>query len=230
MGRLRRGTRAAALGTGLLLAGSVHAGDVKGSVRASDEGKQKVVEAVRAPYWQEWNGFIDPRKPAVDFAREVSAALIGTEGTRDATNVALRGGTLASTTLVVQQGTTLRVRNEDDFAHELYVERIADFEAKTIGPGQTRSVQITELGVFEVRDKLSPHVRGFLHVVDKVTRVVSPGADGSFVFGEVPPGEYAVKIFRGAHAFDGGTHEVASKGDVQLDAVDVRPTAQKPGK
>jgi plastocyanin len=230
MSKPTSGAKVAACMTCLLLASSVRAVDVRGTVRSSEEPKARTIEAVRAPYWQEWNGFIDPKKPSVDFAREVSAALIGSGETRDATTVTLRGGTLNPSTVVVQHGTTLRVRNEDDFAHELYVARIKDFEAKVIGPGQTRSVQMTETGVFEVRDKLSPHVRGFLHVLAKVARVVSPNAEGSFVFEEVPPGDYVVKIFRGANEFEGGTLEVESKGDAQLAPVDVRPTAVKPGK
>ena len=230
MNQAMRGAKVAACMTCLLLASSVRAVDVRGTVRSSEEPRARTIEAVRGPYWQEWNGFIEPKKPSVDFAREVSAALIGPSETRDATTVTLRGGTLAPSTLVVQHGTTLRVRNEDDFAHELYVERIKDFDPKTIGPGQTRSVQLNETGVFEVRDKLSPHVRGYLHVVAKLTRVVSPNADGSFVFEQVPPGAYVVKIFRGASEVEGGTIEIESKGDVQLDPVDVRPTAPKSGK
>ena len=230
MSKPTKGARVAACLTCLLLASSVRAVDIRGTVRSSEEPKARTIEAIRAPYWQEWNGFIDPKKPSIDLAREVSAVLIGPTETRDATTITLRGGTLTPSTLAVQHGTTLRIRNEDDFAHELFAERIKDFDPKTIGPGQTRSVSMSETGVFEVRDKLSPHVRGFLHVLTKVSRVVSPAADGSFVFEDVPPGDYVVKIFRGVSELEGGTLAVASRGDAQLEPVDVRPTAVKPGK
>lgn len=214
----------------VLLTSQVRAVDVRGTVRTSEEPKIRTIEAVRPPYWQEWNGFIDPKKPAFDYPREVSAVLIGTSDTRDATTVVLRQGALTPSTIVVQQGTTLRVRNEDDFAHELFAEALKDFDPKTIGPGQTRSIVVGETGVFELRDKLAPHVRGFLHVLAKVSRTTSPGPDGSFAFEGVPPGSYVLKVFRGASELSSRPVEVASKGDVQLEPIDVQPSAGKAGK
>jgi len=229
MGRLRRGTRAAALGTVLLLAGSVQAGDVKGSVRASDEGKQKVVEAVRAPYWQEWNGFIDPKKLPFDYAREVSAVLIGPAATRDATSVSLRDGTLLPSTIVAQHGLPLRIRNDDDFGHELYAEGLKGFDPVETSPGTTRTVQLEQTGVFPLRDRLSPHVRGYLHVVAKLTQVVHPSADGTFVFREVPPGKYTLKIYRGPSEVSQTELEVTSTRELSLDPMAL-PESPKAGK
>lgn len=227
----------ARLGAGVacvLLSSQVRAGDVRGSVRTSEEPKTRAIEAVRAPYWQEWNGFIEPKKPAIDFPREVGAVLIGTSDTRDATTVQLRQGTLTPSTIVVQQGTTLRVRNEDDFAHELFADKLKDFDAKTLGPGQTRSIQLGETGVFELRDPLAPHLRGFLHVVPKVSLSATLNPDGSFSFKDVPPGDYVLKVFRGATELPPRELTVESKGDVTLDPIDVQPSAARvranPGK
>src|ERR1700754_719533 len=69
---------AALLGAGLCLA-RAGAVDVKGTVRSDESAKQSSVQAVRPPYWQEWNGFIEPRKASVDYAREVSVVLVGPE-------------------------------------------------------------------------------------------------------------------------------------------------------
>ena len=211
----------------LLLAGDVRAVDVRGSVRSSEEPKAKGIEAVRPPYWQEWNGFIEPKKAGVDYAREVTAALFGPVETRDATTIALRDGTLMPNTIVVQHGTQLRIRNEDDFPHELYVEGVKGFEARSTAPGQTRSIPMDQTGVFVVRDMLSPHVKGQLHVVAKVSMLVNPGPDGAFVFRDVPPGRYTLKFFRGERVLAGGGVEITSTRDVVLDpmALDALPAA-----
>ena len=225
------GARMGAIAFCLLLAGDVRAVDVRGSVRSSEEPKAKAIEAVRPPYWQEWNGFIEPKKAGVDYAREVTAALFGPVETRDATTVALRDGTLSPSTIVVQHGTPLRIRNDDDFPHELYAEGLKNFDARSTGPGQTRSIPMDQTGVFVVRDMLSPHVKGLLHVVTKVSLIVNPGHDGAFVFREVPPGHYTLKFFRGERVLSGGDVEIASTRDVVLDpvALDTLP-AITPGK
>ncbi|MET0342818.1 MAG: cupredoxin domain-containing protein [Polyangiales bacterium] len=230
MSRLKSWARIGAYVTCALVASQVRADDVRGTVRSGEEPKARAIEAVRAPYWQEWNGFIDPKKPSVDLAREVSAVLIGPSDTRDSVTVVLRQGTLTPSTIVAQHGTTLRVRNEDDFAHELFADKLKDFEPKTLGPGQTRSIALGETGVFALGDKLAPHVHGFLHVVAKVSYVTSPASDGSFSFKEVPPGSYVLKVFRGANELPSRELEVQSKGDLTVDPIDVQPSAVKAGK
>lgn len=219
--------RAAALVTSLLLASQVSAGDVRGTVRSSETVKSKGIEAVRAPYWQEWNGFIDPKKPGLDYAREVSAVLIGAVGTKDATTVVLRDGQLTPSTVVVQVGTTLRIRNDDDFGHELYVDGIKGFQAVETSPSSTRSVELAQTGTFPLRDRLAPHVRGHLHVIAKVTAVVNPGSDGGFSFKEVPPGKYTLKVFRAASEVSSSELEVSSTRELTLDSI---PVDLKPGK
>lgn len=215
----------AIFGASLLLATSASAVDVRGSVRSSEEVKSKAIEAVRTPYWQEWNGFLDPKKPHLDYAREVSAALIGSVTTRDATDVVLRDGTLTPSTIVIQHGTPLRLRNEDDFGHELYAEGLKGFGAMATSPGQTRTVQMEQTGSFALRDALSPHVRGHLHVIAKLTQVVNPNAEGNFSFKDVPPGKYTLKLFRGAREVNASELEVEGSREIVLDAIalDARP-------
>lgn len=219
----------AALGAGLLLSAEAHAGDVRGSVRASEEAKTRVIEAVRAPYWQEWNGFIEPKKAGVDYAREVCAVLTGPMETRDATTIALRGGALMPSTIVAQHGLPLRIRNEDDFGHELYVEGLKSFEPVETKPGHTRTVQLDQTGVFVVRDRLAPHVRGVLHVIAKLSQVASPNADGTFTFHDVPPGKYTLQVYRGQSASALSELDVTGSRELQLDPIAL-PTEAKPGK
>lgn len=214
------------LASGLLLAGQVSAGDLRGSVRSSEDVKAKNLDAVRAPYWQEWNGFIDPKKATVDYPREVSAVLIGPVGSKDAITVALRDGTLTPSTIVVAIGSTLRIRNDDDFAHELYVPGLKGFDAVETSPGATRTIQMEQTGTFTLRDKLAPYVRGSLHVIAKLTQVANPSAGGDFAFKEVPPGNYTLKVFRADKEVSSEEIEVTSK-ELTLDAISVDA---KPGK
>jgi len=236
MNRSVQSGRSAAPAVGMLLAmlvtSAATAVDVRGSVRSSEEPKSKGIEAIRAPYWQEWNGFIEPKKSSVDYPREVSAVLIGAAEMRDATSIALRDGTLLPSTIVVQHGTTLRIRNEDDFGHELYVPGLKGFDAVETSPGSTRTIQMEQTGVFELRDRLSPHVHATLHVVAKVTQVVSPNADGGFVFKDVAPGSYVVKVFRGRSEITATELEVANSKDIVLTAIalDSGAVRSKPGK
>jgi hypothetical protein len=218
----------AALATSLLLATDASAVDVRGSVRAAEAPKTKPVEGVRAPYWQEWNGFIDPKKAGVDYAREVTAVLVGAPELRDATSIALRDGTLSPSTIVVQNGTTLRIRNEDDFIHELYAEGLKEFDAVETTSGATRTIQLLQTGVFTLRDRLSPHVHGTLHVVAKITLVAQPNGEGSFVFKDVPPGKYTLKLYRGASEVTASEVEVAGSKDIVLEPVLLEASASKP--
>lgn len=224
------GAKVVALALGLLLTSEVSAGDVRGSVRTHQEAKTKAIEAVRTPYWHEWNGFIDPKKPGVDYAREVSAVLIGPAATRDAMTVVLRDGTLTPSTIVVQHGTSLRIRNEDDFSHELYAEGLKQFDAVATSSGQTRTVQMDQTGTFVLHDKLAPHVRGHLHVIAKLTQVVNPSADGTFTFREVPPGEYTLKVFRNAHEVSSTELEVTSSRELVIDPISLDSAASAKAK
>ena len=220
MTRVIQGVLVAGLATGLLIASQVSAGDVRGSVRSSDEIKAKSSDAVRAPYWQEWNGFIDPKKAAVDYPREVSAVLVGPVASKDAITIALHDGTLTPSTIVVQYGTTLRIRNDDDFSHELYVEGLKGFDAVETSAGATRTIQMEKTGVFVVRDKLAPYVRGNLHVLAKLTQVANPGAGGDFSFKEVPAGNYTLKVFRADKEVSSTEVEVTSR-ELELEAIPV---------
>jgi hypothetical protein len=224
----RYGWPAAALlaGCGLWLA-RAGAVDVKGTVRSDESVKQSSVQAVRAPYWQEWNGFIEPKKASVDFAREVSVVLIGAESMRDATIVELSNGTLTPSTIVAQHGTPLRIRNLDDFPHKLIADKLEKFDAIETSPGQGRELQLLQTGVFELRDLLAPHVRGHLHVLPKVSAVANPQGDGGFVFKDVHPGNYTVKVFRGARELRSEELEVKEGRDIVVGPFAVDAKAAK---
>ena len=235
--RSRRGSllaggtrRRSAAAAGALLAASclcwARAGavDVKGSVRSDESPKQVTIQAVRPPYWQEWNGFIEPKKASVDLAREVAVVLIGPEAMRDSVVVELSNGTLTPSTIVAQHGLPLRIRNQDDFTHKLSADKLEKFDAIETSPGQGREVQLLQTGVFELTDRLAPHVHGYLHVLPKISAVANPQSDGSFVFKDVHPGDYTIKVFRKTRELSSEPLEVKEGRDIVVGpfAVDAR--------
>jgi hypothetical protein len=201
--------------------------DVKGVVRSDESPKQSSIQAVRAPYWQEWNGFIEPKKASVDYAREVSVVLVGPVAARDATVVELSNGALTPSTIVAQHGLPLRIRNTDDFAHKLSAPKIDKFDPIETSPGQGREIQLLQTGVFEIVDQLAPHVRGYLHVLPKVSAVANPQGDGNFVFKDVHPGSYTVKVFRGARELRSEELEVKEGRDIVVGPFAVDAKAAK---
>lgn len=217
--------KALLLGIVLSLSGGLwaqaQAADVKGSLKAVGDAKATPDNAVRGAYWQEWNGFIEPRKPSADFSREVAVVLIGSASTKDAVTVLLKDGQLSPSTIVMQQGTSLRVRNEDDFTHQLFAEGLKGFDSVETSSGQGRQIQIDQPGKFAIRDALAPHVRGTLHVLPKLSAVAVPQADGTFVFSEVEAGSYTLKVFRGDKEVHSASIEVEGSRELVIDPINV---------
>lgn len=196
--------------------------DVKGSVRASGEPRHEPPKSARAPYFQEWNGFIEPKKRSVDYAREVACVLIGKpNGSKDATQALLKDGTLTPSTIVMQAGGTLRIRNEDDFTHQLSAEGLKAFDPIETSSGASRQVQVDEAGSYPINDRLAPHVQGHLHVLPKVSYVVYPQADGTFSFPDVEPGKYTLKVFRGATEVSSTEIDLPSERHFQIPPISV---------
>jgi hypothetical protein len=224
---MKRDRRVVALGVlglaasgALLMSAHALAVDVRGSVKGG-ESRAKAAETVRGPYWREWNGFIEPKKASADLAREVAVVLIGDETMKDAVTVALQDGTLSPSTVVMQKGSALRVRNDDDFTHQLYAEGLNQFDAVETSAGQARQLQVDQEGSFPVLDRLAPHVRGHLHVLPKITRIANPQSDGTFKFEDVNPGNYTLKVFRGGSEVSSTTLEIADKREFVVDPISV---------
>ena len=206
---------------------SAHATDVKGSVRAEQAPKRGSVDAVRAPYWQEWNGFIEPRKAGVDYAREVSVVLIGAQANRDAITVLISNGALLPSTIVAQHGVPLRIRNQDDFTHKLAASGLKGFEAMETSSGQSRELPMLQTGDFVISDQLAPYLKGHLHILPKLTAVAQPQPDGSFVFKDVNPGSYTLKVFRGAFEMSSSEIEVKDTRELTVPPISVDPAKSK---
>lgn len=191
-----------AAGRGLLgglFGGRALAVDVTGTVRVPDgylpqtprEGERRTF------YWEEWNGFLEARPRKLDVRRELAVVLLGPApaGADNRVSVALHGGSLARTTLVVRPETILRIENKDDIAHELFAEGLDGFSAEATSSGQARTVRVAREGSFPIRDARVPHVRGQLHVLANLAFVGAIEASGEYKFTNVPAGQYTLKVF-----------------------------------
>jgi hypothetical protein len=150
------------------------------------------------PYWEEWNGFLDPGKGAPDPAQVLSVVLRGKGAAQDpGCQYQLRGGTFAPTTMVVAKGSTLRIENTDGCSHELYADDVEGFQALQTAPGNARAVPVSSPGHFVIRDRLYPHVTGHVHVVDDLVACAALEGNGRFRFPDVTDGEYTLEVYLG---------------------------------
>lgn len=150
------------------------------------------------PYWEEWNGFLDPRDASPSPGQVLSVVLRG-RGAADepSCEYALRGGAFAPTTMVAAKGANLRIENTDGCAHELYADGIEGFTPLQTAPGNARAVPLATTGHFVIRDRLYPHVVGHLHVVDDLVACADVDTKGRFRFPGVTDGAYTLEVYHG---------------------------------
>lgn len=197
----------------LAVASPASAGEVSGKLIL---GAYKPVPAPtkRPPYqWELENGFKQVLADRIDARRELAVVLVGKgkpEGV-DRVEVALRGGNLMPSTLVVRAGATVQIRNQDEIAHEIGAEGLDSFSHEAISPRGVRSVNLTTAGSWTLRDRLVVHVEAQLHVLPDLVAVAKVQSNGTFAFAEVPPGKYTLKVFHGALELHSGAVEVGDK-------------------
>lgn len=173
--------------------------DVRGAIRlASGYGPpapEPDDERRRNTYWDEWNGLLDPRPRRFDASRELAVVLTG-EGAPAPEQPGFRfsNGALHPATIVERTGATLRIENTDPVTHQLYADGLADFTATPTSPGLVRQQVLTQSGAWPLRDELYAHVTGHLHVLPDLVARATVQRDGTFVFRNVPPGTYTLKI------------------------------------
>jgi len=115
----------------------------------------------------------------------------------DRVEVAFSGGGLLPATIAVRSGTTLLVRNDDEFAHQLYADGLEGFSAEAISPRGRRSISISRPGSWPLHDKVISHVTGQLHALPDLIAVGTVDADGQYTFKDVQPGKYVLKVLHG---------------------------------
>jgi hypothetical protein len=190
------------LGLAGTTAATAAAVDVHGSLRVPSDFGARAPESDedrrRDHYWDEWNGFLDPRPRGFDAGRELAVVLTG-EGAlaEEQPGFRIANGGLWPTTLVERADATLRIQNSDPVSHQLFAEGHPEFGATPTSPGLTRQLVAGGPGHWPIRDQLYEHVQGHLHVLPDLVARARVESDGNFHFHNVPAGTYTLKVFRG---------------------------------
>lgn len=183
-------------------AATASAVDVRGTLRVPSEyGRtppESEREGARSNYWDEWNGFLDPRPHGFDADRHLAVVLTG-EGpmAEEQPGFAIANGSLSPSTMVARAGATLQIRNTDPVVHQLYAEGHSELTPTPTSPGLTRQLVVADAGDWPVADRIYAHVTGHLHVLPDLVARAEVGSDGAYRFRNVPPGTYTLKVFHG---------------------------------
>lgn len=185
------------------MAATASAVDVRGTLRVPSEygepAEASEEEQARHHYWDEWNGFLDPRERGFDAARDLAVVLTGEAPmAEEQPGFRIANGGLWPSTLVERAGATMRIQNTDPVVHQLYAEGHPELTPTPTSPGLTRQLVVAEAGDWAIQDQVYAHVGGHLHVLPDLVARAEIASDGSYRFRNVPPGTYTLKVFHGA--------------------------------
>jgi hypothetical protein len=195
-------------------AAPVDAGDVRGQFVLGSVPAALQEKPARAAYnWELENGVKEVMPAKLAANRELAVVLVGSAAAKGGEQVdaAISGGCLLPSTLVLRSGTTLRIRNEDEIGHELLADGLDGFSAEATSPGATRSMHLTKPGHWPIHDRLATHANAHLYVLPDLVASAKVESSGSFVFSEIPPGKYTLKVFRGSAELASKDIEVSDK-------------------
>ena len=201
-----------------------HAGGIKGKVTAGEKFTEQFVETESSEgsakvdfYWQVENGVLPIMPPVLKMDQRVGIALFRKDGKGDPGFLPVHpdvvGAELMPAVVVAPPKTTLKFHNTDPFVHELYSKDLGKIFAPELQSSQqTRQIQFSNEGVYQIGCQMTPHLEGYVIIVPGVVAFKNPAEDGSFMFEDIDPGEYVVKVY-----FDG---EAVSKIDVTVEDSD----------
>lgn len=155
----------------------------------------------RLRYWEEWNGFLDPRPTRVDPSREIAVVLTGEGALSEADQPPYRihNGSLQPATVVVRVGSGFQIRNEDGCSYEIYAEGLEEIGPVQTAPGNARPLTVSAAGHWPLADRNYPHVRGHLHAIPDLVARAQVDAQGGYTFHAVAPGSYVLHVYHGDH-------------------------------
>ena len=169
---------------------------------------------------------------------DASNAVVWIEATHGGGGPALSGGTMKSEqkkfaprVVVVRRDATVQFPNADSIYHNAFsVSGANRFDLGLYRSGASREKKFGEPGLVRVYCNIHPQMVGFVMIVDSDFAAVT-GADGSFRFEGVPPGNHVVKVWHE----EGGEKETAvavqagadAPMTIRLDITGFRPAAHK---
>lgn len=207
----------------LLLPATAWAGGIKGTVKAGKEFQEyfNQKQSTGTPkvdyYWQVENGVLPVKSPELEMDKSVSVALFRKDGKTPGGFVPQHpevfGAQLMPSVIVAPPKVTLKFHNADPFVHELYSDDMGKlFEPELQSSTQTRQIQFSNPGTYMVGCKTTPHLKGWVVVASGVLTAKNPEESGAFMFEDVAPGEYVLRVY-----FEG---EVVASSDVTVEDSD----------
>jgi hypothetical protein len=187
-------------------------------------------------YWELENGVKEVTRDQVDAPRELAVVLLGDDAFdgKQRVEIEFSGGSLLPSTVVVQEGSTLRIHNKDEIAHELYAKGLKGFGPEATSPRAIRSIELSEAGNWRLFDRIVTHVRGHLHVLPNLVAIAKVSPGGAYTFNDVEPGNYELKVFHGAKTLIEKPIEIPPKKDkrkrdiaLKLDPITLTTTPKK---
>ena len=131
--------------------------------------------------------------------------------------------TFVPAVLPVLRGTTIEFSNSDDVQHNVFSPSgiAGKFDLGTYGPGATRTVTLDQAG--EVLVLCNIHMEMEAHVLVLDTPYFATATpEGRYRIVDVPPGAYAVRVWRGSWLPTGRTIDVPANGTVGVDLESAR--------
>jgi len=203
--------------------------DVRGTVRVPTEFGQPAAETDEARrrnhYWDEWNGFLDPRPRGFDAARDLAVVLTGEgEMVEHSDRFAVVNGGMWPSTLVQRAGTRLEIVNSDPVTHELFAEGLEGFGVTPIAPGRMRPLDVPTEGSWPIRDRLYQHVAAHLHVIPDLIARATIESNGNYHFTNLVAGTYTLKIFHGSEMIHSQEGIVVLERELTIEPVQIGAT------
>lgn len=125
---------------------------------------------------------------------------------------------LSPRVVAIGSGSTIDFQNDDHVSHTLYSLANDRIPATPQAPGASRTVKLTGPGVYELRCKEVPHIRGTILALAG-GRFAVPVAGGAFAIDDVPPGLYHLRVWyagKNIHSQNIGVQEPAAKIEITL--------------
>jgi hypothetical protein len=109
--------------------------------------------------------------------------------------ISQRGRRFDPAVLVVTRGTTVRFPNDDVVFHNVFsLSRGNAFDLGTYGKGHERQHTFTTPGLAKIHCNIHPDMASHILVVDSAQHAVT-AADGSWVIGDVPDGDWVLRVW-----------------------------------